>query len=159
MKIRQAELKDAKDILALIKGKAEFDDCLDSLLSSENNIIDAFFSNSPKSWALLAEVDSQLAGIATYYNIYSTLKAKPGVWLDDLFIFPQYRKFGISRQLIKKWCFLSEKSGCCRIDWIVARDNINGRQFYESIGAKIFDDVRHARMDEAAINNLLKANA
>lgn len=102
MKIRQAELKDAKDILALIKGKAEFDDCLDSLLPSENNIIDAFFSNLPKSWALLAEVDSQLAGIATYYNIYSTLKAKPGVWLDDLFIFPQYRKFGISRQLIKK---------------------------------------------------------
>ena len=107
----------------------------------------------------MAEVDSQLAGIATYYNIYSTLKAKPGVWLDDLFIFPQYRKFGISRQLIKKSCFLSEKSGCCRIDWIVARDDIDGRQFYESIGAKIFDDVRHARMDEAAINNLLKANA
>ena len=155
MKIRQAEVKDTKDILALIKGKAQFDGCLDSLLATEQSIAEAFFSASPKSWALVAEVDSQLVGIATYYNIYSTFKAKPGIWLDDLYIFPQYRKIGIGKALIKELCLIAKSNDCCRLDWIVARDNESGRAFYETIGAKIFEEVRHARLDEIAINSLL----
>ncbi len=155
MKIRQAEIKDIKDILALIKGKAEFDGCLDSLMATEQNIAEAFFSNSPKSWALVAEVDSQLVGIATYYNIYSTFKAKPGIWLDDLFVFPRYRKVGIGTALIKELCMVAKTNGCCRVDWIVARDNESGRAFYESVGAKIFEEVRHSRLGEDAIDGLL----
>lgn len=158
MKIRQAEINDIKDILALIKGKAEFDGCFDSLLATEQNIAEAFFSNSPKSWALVAEVDSQLVGIATYYNIYSTFKAKPGIWLDDLFVFPQYRKIGIGKALIKELCKVAKTNGCCRVDWIVARDNENGRAFYESVGAKIFEEVRHSRLGEVAIDDFLNKN-
>ncbi len=159
MKIRKAETRDTKGILALIKGKAEFDGCLDSLLATEQSIAEAFFSISPKSWALVAEADSQLVGIATYYNIYSTFKAKPGIWLDDLFVFPQYRKTGIGKALLKELCFVAKTNGCCRLDWIVARDNENGRAFYESMGAEIFEEVRHARLDEAAINNILNKSA
>jgi len=159
VKIRQAEIKDTKDILALIKGKAEFDGCLDSLLATEQSIAEAFFSSSPKSWALVAEVDSLLVGIATYYNIYSTFKAKPGIWLDDLFIFPPYRKIGIGKALIKELCIVAKTNDCCRIDWVVARDNENGRAFYESMGAKISEEVRHARLDNIAINSLLNKTA
>ena len=159
VKIRQAEIKDTKNILALIKGKAEFDDCLDSLLATEESISEAFFSNPPKSWAIVAEVDSQLVGIATYYNIYSTFKAKPGIWLDDLFIFQQYRKIGIGKALIRELCSIAKTNGCCRIDWIVSRDNANGKAFYESIGATIFEEVRHARLNEATINNILNKSA
>ena len=159
MKIRQAEIKDTKDILALIKGKAEFDGCLDSLLATEQSIAEAFFSSSPKSRALVAEIDSRLVGIATYYNIYSTFKAKPGIWLDDLFIFPPYRKIGIGKALIKELCIVAKTNDCCRIDWVVARDNENGRAFYESMGAKISEEVRHARLDNIAINSLLNKTA
>ena len=155
MKIRKAEIKDTKEILALIKEKAEFDGCLDSLLATEQNIAEAFFSISPKSWALVAEVNSQLVGMATFYNIYSTFKAKPGIWLDDLFILPQYRSIGIGKALIKELCFIAKSNGCCRIDWIVARDNESGRAFYEKMGVNIFEEVRHARLDEAAISSLV----
>ncbi|AQT60456.1 GNAT family N-acetyltransferase [Cellvibrio sp. PSBB023] len=158
MKIRQAEIKDTKEILALIKAKAEFDNHLDSLLATEKSITEAFFSTSPKSWAIVAEIDSQLVGIATYYNIYSTFKAKPGIWLDDLFIYPQYRNMGIGKALIKKLCFIAQENGCCRLDWIVACDNKNGTEFYEYLGAKIFEEVRHARLDEIAISRLLDNN-
>jgi GNAT superfamily N-acetyltransferase len=155
VKVRQAEIKDTKDILALIKGKAEFDGCLHSLLATEQSIAEAFFGAAPKSWALVAEINSQLVGIATYYYIYSTFKAKPGIWLDDLYIFPQYRKIGIGKALIKELCFMAKSNDCCRIDWIVARDNESGRAFYETMGAEIFEQVRHARLDEVTINSLL----
>ena len=53
-------------------------------------------------------------------------------------------------------CKIALNTGCGRIDWIVARDNENGRAFYESIGAQIFENVRHSRLDERAITKLAK---
>jgi GNAT superfamily N-acetyltransferase len=154
VKIRPVEKKDAAAILALIKGKAEFDGCLSSLHATENDISEAFFGSQPKACALVAEVDQQVIGIATYYNIYSTFISKPGIWLDDLFVFTQYRKMGIGKALMKELCAIATKNNCGRIDWIVARDNTSGRAFYQSMGASIFEEVRHSRLDVAAIKNL-----
>jgi len=159
MKIRAVEEKDSAAILALIKGKAEFDGCLDSMHATVNEITEAFFGSQPKAFAIVAEIDKQLVGIATYYNIYSTFISKPGIWLDDLFIYPQYRKIGIGKALIKELCAIAQKNGCGRIDWIVARDNENGRAFYRSLGASVFEEVRHSRLDEVAIEKLVCKNA
>lgn len=93
-------------------------------------------------------------GIATYYSIYSTFIAKPGIWLDDLFVYPQFRGNGVGKALLSELCVLALGTGCGRIDWIVAADNDRGRSFYERSGARIFEDVRHARLDERAISAL-----
>ena len=157
-KIRNAKDEDSAAILSLIKGKAEFDGCLDSMHTTINDIAEAFFGKQPKAFAIVAEVYQQLVGIATYYSIYSTFISKPGIWLDDLFIFPQFRNMGIGKALIQELCVIALKNGCGRIDWIVARDNENGRDFYQSMGATIFEEVRHARLDEAAIKNIVHIN-
>lgn len=159
MKIRTVEKNDSAAILDLIKGKAEFDGCLDSLHATVDQIAEAFFGRQPKAFAIVAEIDQQLVGIATYYSIYSTFISKPGIWLDDLFIYPQYRKMGIGKALIKELCAIAQKNGCGRIDWIVARDNENGRAFYRSLGANIFEEVRHSRFDEVAIKKIACQNA
>ena len=154
MIIRDIAKKDAADILSLIRAKAEFDGCLASLKSKEAEIRDAFLSSEPKASAIVAEVEGMVVGIATYYKIYSTFIAKPGIWLDDLFVYDEHRKLGAGRKLMEGLCDIALKTGCGRIDWIVARDNESGRGFYESIGATIFEEVRHSRLDEKAIITL-----
>lgn len=108
----------------------------------------------PKAYALLAVVAGEVVGLATYYSIYSTFIAKPGIWLDDLYIYPQYRSKGIGEALMAELCIVAEVAGCGRIDWIVANNNEQGKRFYENVGATIFESVRHARLDAAAITNL-----
>lgn len=154
MIIRRVVAKDISDILSLVRAKADFDGCLDALKSTEADIEKAFFSVSPMAKAIVADINGRVIGIATYYSIYSTFIAKPGIWLDDLYVLEKYRKLGVGKELIKSLCHIALETGCGRIDWIVARDNENGRAFYESIGAKIFEEVRHSRLDEGAIYRL-----
>jgi len=154
MKIREIEEKDASDILSLIRAKADFDGCLDSLQSKELEIRNAFLSSEPKASAIVVEIDDNVVGIATYYNIYSTFIAKPGIWLDDLYVYEEHRKSGAGKELMKKLCKIAIENGCGRIDWIVARDNESARGFYESLGAQIFEEVRHSRLDESSMTKL-----
>ncbi len=154
MLVRKIEKKDLEDILSLIKAKADFDGCLDALKLEEEDVREAFFSNEPKAKAIVVEEAGKVFGLATYYSIYSTFIGKPGIWLDDLFIYKGNRKSGAGKLLMKHLCQIAIDEGCGRIDWIVARDNCNGREFYESIGAKIFEEVRHSRLDQNAIYKL-----
>jgi GNAT superfamily N-acetyltransferase len=154
MIVRHIEEKDVGDVLNLIRAKADFDGCLATLKSKELEIQEAFLSPQPKAKALVAEVGDKVVGVVTYYDIYSTFLAKPGLWLDDLYIYNEFRGRGIGKRLMEALCNVALEAGCGRIDWIVARDNENGRSFYESIGAHIFEEVRHARLDENAIKKL-----
>lgn len=140
--------------MKLIQAKAEFDGCADTLRVTEKDIIDAFFSPTPKAYGLLAVVEDKILGAATYYSIYSTFIAKPGIWLDDLFVYPQYRSKGIGQALIAQLCAVAEETGCGRIDWIVADNNEKGKRFYLNLGAAIVETMRHARLDEFAIKDL-----
>lgn len=157
MNIRFACKSDIEDVLSLIRAKAEFDGCLHLLKAQKKDIESAFFSPVPKAEAIVAEIDGKVVGIATFYSIYSTFIAKPGIWLDDLFVYDHYRNLGVGGQLIKKLCSIALSRDCGRIDWIVARDNESGRAFYNSIGAQIFEEVRHTRLDESAINRLAQS--
>lgn len=122
--------------------------------AKESDIKEAFFSPAPKAHALVVVEADEVIGIATYYSIYSTFIAKPGIWLDDLYIYPQYRSKGIGEALLSALCTIAEEAGCGRIDWIVAQDNEQGKRFYENVGACISESVRHARLDETAIKRL-----
>jgi GNAT superfamily N-acetyltransferase len=148
---RPADERDIPALLALIRAKAIFDGCLDALRADEQSLREAFFSSQPKAKALVAEVDGHVIGVATYYDIYSSFLAKPGMWLDDLFVDDKHRGDGVGQALVTELCEIARRTGCARIDWIVARDNEKGRAFYSRLGAKIFEQVRHARLDEHAI--------
>ncbi len=154
MIIRKIEEKDADEVFSLIQAKAEFDGDIDSLKSNKAKLKEAFFAPMPKASAIIAEVEGKVIGMATYYSIYSTFIAKSGIWLDDLFVYEAYRKTGAGKKLMSKLCDIAVESNCGRIDWLVAVDNENGRGFYESIGAQIFEVVRHSRLDEEAIHKL-----
>lgn len=152
--IEQARSSDVEAMYALIRAKAEFDGYLKDLRSTPETLQTAFFSEHPKAHALIARLHSQVVGMATYYDIYSTVTAKPGIWLDDLFVYPQFRGTGTGKALLLELCSVAKKTGCARIDWIVASDNKNAQEFYRNMGATIFEEVRHSRFDEQAIDRL-----
>jgi GNAT superfamily N-acetyltransferase len=157
--VRPSLETDIAALLDLIRAKAGFDGCLDSLRTDERSLWVALFSARPRASALVAEINGRVVGMATYYDIYSSFVAKPGIWLDDLYVYEDYRGHGVGRALMTTLCEIAYREGCARIDWIVARDNENGRSFYSKLGAEIFDQVRHARLDEAAIGRLATSNA
>ncbi|NMG08121.1 GNAT family N-acetyltransferase [Brasilonema sp. UFV-L1] len=149
--IRDANVSDVSTIMELIKLKAEFDGCLDFVEATPKKLEDTLFCENPLAFVLLAEIDKNPIGFATYHQIYSTFLAQPGIWLDDLYIKAEYRKHGIGEALIKHLCEMTQKIGGGRIDWIVATHNAPAIQFYEKMGAQIIQRVRLCRLDKEAI--------
>ncbi|NJM69299.1 MAG: GNAT family N-acetyltransferase [Scytonema sp. RU_4_4] len=149
--IRDAKVGDISIIMELIKLKAEFDGCLDFVEATPKKLEETLFCEKPLAFVLLAELDKNPIGFATYHQIYSTFLAQPGIWLDDLYIKAEYRRLGIGEALTKSLCQMTQKIGGGRIDWTVATHNAPAIQFYEKIGAKIIQKVRLCRLNREAI--------
>ncbi|MGB3510419.1 MAG: GNAT family N-acetyltransferase, partial [Microcoleaceae cyanobacterium] len=105
------------------------------------------FCPKPLTSILLAEVGGKTVGFASYHRIYSTFLAQPGIWLDDLYLKPEYRGQNIGKALMTCLCQRAEETGCGRIDWTVNINNSHGIQFYEKMGANIIEKVRLCRLE------------
>jgi GNAT superfamily N-acetyltransferase len=154
--IRAAILSDLPDLMRLICAKAAFDNATDALRIDEARLRAALFGAPAKLRALVAVVDGTVAGVATYYDIYSSFLGRPGLWLDDLYIDEPHRSRGIGKQLIVFLCREAHKNGCARIDWLVAADNSRGQAFYKSLGADISHTTHHVRLNADAIHALTR---
>ncbi len=140
--------------MELIRAKAEFDGCLGSLKVTAESLHDALFQSQPLAYALVAEVDGHLVGMATYYAIFSCFIARPGLWLDDLFVYEHARGLGLGEALMRQLCTIAKQGGCARVDWLVSSLNERGQKFYRRIGATISEKSRLARLTETQINAL-----
>ena len=80
---------------------------------------------------LLAEIGGHAVGIATYYATFSTLQARPGIWLDDLYVREEYRSRGVGRMIMSTLARIAKETNCRRIDWTVALSNHQAIAFYE----------------------------
>ena len=139
--------------MELIRLKAEFDGCPESVQATPEKLENDFFGQKPLAFVLLAEIDQNPVGFATYHFTYSSFLAKPGIWLDDLYIKAEHRSNGIGEKLIQHLCEIAQLKGCGRIDWTVAANNERGIKFYHKIGAKIIQKVRLCRLDSKAISS------
>ena len=159
MNIRPVKPSDLPGLLALLRAKADFDGCPDTLLATVESLRDALFRSTPLAHALVAEVDGRLVGMATYYAIFSSFIAKPGLWLDDLYVEEAARGQGIGQALMEQLCGVATRGGCCRVDWHVSSVNPRGIAFYRRIGASVSEKARLVRLDEAAIRQLAQGGA
>jgi len=157
--IRHVEEHELQQLFGLLKAKAEFDGASHLLVATEETLRDALFSSNPMARALVAVENGALVGTATYYATFSSFIAKPCLWLDDLYVYEAHRSRGVGRALVKRLCEIAHMHGCGRIDWVVATLNSNGRGFYASLGASIFETVRLARLEENEIRALATAGA
>lgn len=149
--IRDATQTDIPTIMELIHLKAEFDGCPESVKATRNKLEDTLFGENPLAFVLLAEIEENPIGFATYHRIYSTFLAQPGIWLDDLYVKAEHRSNGSGEALIRRLCQIAQEMGCGRIDWTVAATNARAIKFYERMGAKIMQRIRLCRLDSKAI--------
>jgi GNAT superfamily N-acetyltransferase len=149
--IRDANQRDITAIMEFIHLKAEFDGCPESVEATPQKLELDLFGEKPLAFVVLAEVDGDTIGLATYHFIYSTFLAKPGIWLDDLYVKAEYRSQRIGQALMLRLRQIGQEKGCGRIDWTVAVSNERGIKFYERIGAKIIDKVKLCRLDVQAL--------
>lgn len=156
--IRHAVAADIPTIMELLHLKADFDGCPDAFEATPDSLGEAWFSDPPKAFVLVAEVNGQLVGVATYYPTFSTFLARPGLWLDDLFVREEYRSRGVGEALMVRLARIAEERGCGRIEWTVASMNARGIAFYERHHASVHHATRYVRLTREGIERLAKGS-
>jgi GNAT superfamily N-acetyltransferase len=155
--INSATESDVPILLAMICELAEFERLAHELEVTADSLRAALFGERPVAAALLAHVDGSPAGYAVYYHTFSTFVGRPGIFLDDIYVRPEYRKRGIGRALLAAVAKIGMEIGGGRFEWIALRWNQNAFRFYRSLGAKVMDEWAMLRMNSHEVRNLISA--
>ena len=135
MKIRLAKPADIDDIHRLIYELAVYEKAPEQMVAIVDQINDSLFKDNPVAFCHVAEVDGQIVGIALWFLNYSTWLGKPGIYLEDLFVQPEYRGHGIGKGFMKTLAQLCTERGYERFQWWVLDWNKPSIEFYKSLGA------------------------
>jgi len=134
MILRKANREDSPIILNFIKALAEYEKLSDAVSATPEQLETTLFDQNAAK-VILAEVDGQPAGFALYFYNYSTFLAKPGLYLEDLYVYPEYRKSGVGKTLFNALKEQARAEGCGRMEWSVLDWNKDAWEFYEAQGA------------------------
>jgi GNAT superfamily N-acetyltransferase len=138
LSIRRAQFADADVLLNLITALADFEQLPPPDESARARLIADGFGDRPKFEAWLAEWEgiSEPVGYAFCFETYSTFLAKPTLYLEDLFVLPEFRKRGIGKALLNHCIQLAHNRGCGRMEWTCLDWNKNAQAVYEGLGAE-----------------------
>jgi GNAT superfamily N-acetyltransferase len=154
MSIRPATINDTDEILAMIYELALYEKAPEEAKATREQIIESFFSEDPKVFCEIVEVDGSVAGFAIWFLNYSTWQGKHGIYLEDLFVRPQYRGKGFGKALLKNLAAICEERGYGRFQWWVLDWNQPAIDFYKSLGAIAMDEWTVFRVSEQALTHL-----
>ena len=150
--IRPATPADVPLLLALIRGLATYEKLLHEVEATEERLTAALFGPRPAAECVLAFTGGGApAGCAGFFTNYSTFLAKPGLYLEDLFVLPEFRGQGIGKALLLHLARLAHQRGCGRMEWTVLDWNQPAIDFYESLGAVRLTDWTICRLSGAAL--------
>lgn len=155
MIIRKGEPADMPAVLALIQELAIFEREPNAVVVTAADLERDGFQANPLFHTFVAEISSEIVGMALYYYRYSTWKGKT-IHLEDLILKEKYRKQGIGFALYQKVIETGYHENVRRIEWNVLDWNRSAIDFYQKTGAKVFDDWRVAQLDEMGIQNFIK---
>lgn len=133
--LRHATASDVPLILRCIRGLAEYERLAHECVATEAQLADSLFGDDPSASVVLAFDGDDAAGFALWFRSYSTFLAQPGIYLEDLFVFPAFRGRGLGRQLLAYLAGMAVASGYGRLEWAVLDWNVDAIRFYESVGA------------------------
>ena len=136
LQIRKAGPADAAAILRLVEGLAEYEHLTPPDEPARKRLVNDMFGERPRIEAYLAEVDGTPAGYAFAFETYSSFLALPTLYLEDLFVLPEYRKLKIGYSLFRRVALEAHQRGCGRMEWTVLDWNVPAIEFYRRLGAK-----------------------
>jgi GNAT superfamily N-acetyltransferase len=149
--LRAATPDDVPVILRCIRGLAEYERLAHECVATEALLRESLFGESPAAQVVLALIGDEPAGFALWFRNYSTFLARPGIYLEDLFVFPAFRGHGIGRRLLEHLAQLAVSRGYGRLEWAVLDWNVDAIRFYESLGAVPMSDWTTYRVTGSAL--------
>jgi len=138
-KIRFATSDDCKLILGFIHKLAKYEKLADEVSATELQLRKTLFGKKPSAEVLLGFEDDQAVAIALFFHNYSTFLAKPGIYLEDLYVDEAKRGNGYGKRLLQELARLAIERGCGRLEWSVLDWNIPAINFYKKLGAQFMD--------------------
>lgn len=152
--IRPAAPADVPAVARLIRALAEYEKLSHEVVLDEGRLRDHLFGPRPYVEALVAEEAGTAVGFALFFHNYSTFLARPGVYLEDVFVLPECRGRGYGKALVSGVARLAVERGCGRLEWAVLDWNEPAIQFYRSIGAVPMDEWTVMRVTGDALTTL-----
>lgn len=152
--IRPATTADVSTLFQLICALAEYEKLSLAVTGTPESLREHLFGEHPYIEAILAEWERQTVGFALFFHNYSTFLTKPGIYLEDLFVLPQYRRRGIGRKLLSYLARLAVERDAGRLEWSVLDWNEGAIAFYKGLGAQIMEEWRICRVSDKTISQL-----
>jgi GNAT superfamily N-acetyltransferase len=146
--IRDTTEKDIPQIFALIKELAEYEKLSDMVTADEFILKENLFGKRRYAEVILSEYEGNPAGYALYFYNFSTFNGKPGIYLEDLYVRPSFRKKGIGKALFNYLIETAKTKKCGKIEWIVLDWNKSAMEFYKSFDAEPMNGWIVFRLDE-----------
>ena len=146
VRVRAAVEADVPLVVRFIRGLAEYERLLHECEATEERVRASLFGPRPDAEVVIAEIAAAPAGFALFFHNYSTFLARRGLYLEDLFVLPEYRCRGVGRALLVHLAGLAIERDCGRLEWWVLDWNENAIRFYEKLGATVMPDWRICRI-------------
>ncbi len=154
--LRDACPGDVPAIYRLIRALAQYEKLEHAVSATEHDIHQSLFGDTPRAYALLAEVGDRPVGFALWFYNYSTFLGRHGLYVEDVFVEPEYRGTGIGKAIFADLARRAVEQGCGRMEWWVLDWNTPSIRFYRSIGAVAMDEWTVQRLEGAALRALAK---
>jgi len=149
--LRAAEPRDVPAIVGLITELAEFEHLTHLLQVTPQSLHPHLFGPRPAAEAMVAQLGGEVVAFALFFTNFSTFLAKPGLYLEDLYVQPAHRGRGLGRALLERLGALAVERGYGRFEWSVLDWNENAIRFYEKMGASLLPDWRICRVAGPAL--------
>ena len=154
LEIRSATAEDIPVILSLIRELATYEREPNAVVATEDSLREVLFGSRPAAQVLLASANTEPAGFAVYFYNFSTWLARPGLYLEDLFVRPALRGKGYGRALLTRLAQIAQQRGCGRMEWAVLDWNDPAIQFYRKLGAEPMSEWTTFRLTSDGIAKL-----
>ena len=153
--IRTASAEDCGRILQMIRALARYEKMEDQVVATEDLLREWIFEKK-KAEVLFATEDGREVGFALFFHHFSTFLGRAGIYLEDLYVMPEYRGKGHGKALLKRLAQITLERGCGRLDWQCLDWNERSIAFYRSLGAEALDDWTGYRLSGKTLEEIAK---
>jgi GNAT superfamily N-acetyltransferase len=154
--IRPATANDVPLVLEFVKALAAYEKLSDRVRATETTLRESLFGAQPGAEVLLAYENKTPVGFAVFFHNFSTFLGVKGLWLEDIFVKPQYRGRGYGKALLLHLARIAHERGCGRFEWSALDWNTPAWDFYKALGAVPLEDWTMFRLTGAALERLAK---
>jgi GNAT superfamily N-acetyltransferase len=154
IRVERATERDVPLIFGMIRALAEYEKLSHVVVASETGLREALFGKRPDAEVIIAYVGAEPAGFALFFHTFSTFLGRRGLYLEDLFVKPEWRGRGVGKRLLVELAGVALERGCGRFEWSVLDWNAPAIGFYRKLGAQSMDGWTVFRVTGEALHRL-----